>query len=61
LDSGSNLKGSITNVIRLLDHLVEQQNQMVDKAVASKACTDEVIEEEGSSQDICSDDDIELF
>ncbi len=36
LDSGANLKGSITNVIRLLDHLVGQQNQMVDNAIASK-------------------------
>lgn len=61
LDSGANLKGSITNVIRLLDHLVDQQNQMVDRAIASKACTDASIEEEGSSQDVCSDDDIELF
>jgi CheY-like chemotaxis protein len=61
LDQGANLKGSISNVIRLLDHLVDQQNQMVDRAIASKACTEEVIEEEGSSQDICSDDDIELF
>lgn len=61
LDSGSNLKSSILNVIRLLDHLVDQQNKMVDRAIASKACTDELIEEEGSSQDICSDDNIELF
>ncbi|GLQ33191.1 response regulator transcription factor [Litoribrevibacter albus] len=36
LDTGTNLKGSINNVIRLLDHLVDQQNQMVDKAIASK-------------------------
>ncbi len=61
LDSGANLKGSIMNVTRLLDHLVEQQNNMVDKAIASKAVTCEVLEEEGSSQDICNDEDIELF
>lgn len=61
LDRGSNLKGSIDNVIRLLDHLVDQQNLMVDKAIASKASSSDVLDDEGSSQDLCSDDDIELF
>ena len=59
LDQGANLKGSIGNVIRLLDHLVEQQYMMVDKAIASKASTEEGLIVEGSSGS--SDDDIELF
>ncbi|GAA3941344.1 response regulator transcription factor [Litoribacillus peritrichatus] len=61
LDSGANLKGSIINVTRLLDHLVEQQHIMVDKAIASKASTSEVQDEQASVEEEVHDEDVELF